>query len=683
MKIIDKRKLVINNINNNITEIDLLEDEIETKLLDFYQLSKNIASELRDILISEKKDIVNEVLYADEISISKDRLMYLIMIAPKRDISEVSESKIFVREVDNVLNTLKDRYKDSIEIRRTGYAVLGSDEEQTMLSGFWIQILITIIGILIIFFIGFRRLVYPILSFIPLSIGILLMYGFYSITVGTLNIITLIAPILLYGMGIDYAIHFGTRYGEIRAELGKDAPQSEILRETFNSIGYGMVVAVLTTIFAFLSFLTSSIGGLFNFAIITSSGTLFSFLSMMYLLPIIVLWRERKFKKTKTNFISSSKFILLGKLSNSIYGTIISIIIVLVALLLIPFYRGLEIEFEKDAIKMQGLESVKLGEELGERFDQSHSQTAFIVKGYDNVVNFEKELKRRENDVPVYPTINASRTISARKAVREFEKFGWDRDINTLSEYKQKYIDKKGESSKVIADLYEFFVRNYVDWENDDYLVLVNSSGYVWYEKALKAHIKDLTTLEHNTGFFGAGIIKVWWFLTSHMIGDLLIFSIISLVIIVIILAFITKSLKGTLICTTSLLISCLSTLSIMAIFNIRINFANISAFAVIMGLGIDYTIYIYYRLVHESQFDTIDAISSTGKAVLLTTLTTLVSFGVVAFSTHPGIASLGLIISIGLTMCFLSSLFLIPTLVKICYRKQILIENKNIEAQK
>jgi predicted RND superfamily exporter protein len=101
------------------------------------------------------------------------------------------------------------------------------DEESAILNNVLIQLAITVVGILVIFAVGLKKITYPLLSMIPLAISVIVMFGIYSLVIQTINIITIITPIVLFGMGIDYSIHFGARYGEVRAELGNKATQQK------------------------------------------------------------------------------------------------------------------------------------------------------------------------------------------------------------------------------------------------------------------------------------------------------------------------------------------------------------------------------------------------------------------------------------------------------------------------
>lgn len=692
MSIYDKKGLVskIEGIdeslkNNIISKIDEIDNKINDILREFSSKAEKIAKEMKNVYLSSTptrnpkkgktlKDIVKDVLFSDSLSLSPDSLMYMVIISPKIKLIEIINSRIFVSNIDYELNKIKEKYKGEIILHRTGHPVLVTDEEKSMLDGFSFMMGITILGILLIFLIGLKRLIYPVLSMIPLFIGILIMFGIYSLIVQTINIVTIVTPIILFGIGIDYAIHFGARYGEVRAKLGKDVSQELILEETFNSIGPGLMIGAITTIFSFLCLITSTIIGFINLAIMASSGVLTGFLCMIYILPIIVTWREKKHNTIDVEFLNSNKLIRLGRVSNSKAGTIIALILILLSLTSIIFIPKLEIEIEQDALRQKGLESIKYIKILGEKYDYPYTQTNYVVEKYDNLKKFKAEVRRKENGTPIYPTINPVSTMDAKKSIRALEKIGWDRNPDTLDEYIEKYAKKRnimGGSNESAALIHNYILQNYINFdEKEEYLITIEAQGYVWHKEFFENHIKDLIKLGKNTNTTGSGLLLIWNFLVTNMLNDLLIASIIAFLIIFLILFLSTRNLTGTIACSISLLTAIISTLSIMSMLQFKINFVNILAFPVIIGLGIDYSVHIYYGLLYDKKMSIINVISSTGKAVLLTTLTTLIAFGSISFSAHPGLAKLGQIASIGIFLSLLSSLFIIPLFIKIFYRK-------------
>ena len=685
MSIYDKRTLVsslhLKEEEKELTLAQMKEVELELGQIlgEFKQRALLFSEDLKGHLTSgeliegEKiayNDIVTGVLYSDEYSISKDQLMYLAMISPKKNIDEIDHAKEFVVTVDKKLNELRGTYSDLI-IRRTGFAAVQLDTQVAMFNNFGIMMLFTAIGILLVFFLGLKSIDFPFLSMLPLSISVLLMFGLFS-SLGTLNLFSIMTPIILFGLGIDYAIHIGSRYGEVRLELGPQAPPEDVLRETLNTIFSGLFIASTTTVFAFLSMGMSTINGFAESGILAATGVVSAFFTMIYVLPVIIIWREGKFKKSTITFLKSDKFYWLGNLANSPFSTVISIVILLVGVAYF-FLPGIEIEKDGMRLTPQEVESISLSKDLEEKFGFTDAQSYFVIKGYDNLRAFRKEINREEKGSRVYPAINAMRVMDAKKAIRTFDKLGWDRDPKTLSTYRDKYAEKSsmmGSTNENVADLYEFIVRNYVNWDNDEFLVIVPPSGYVWDSDLTEMYINDLNRLEDKFEVRSAGFIKIWQWLLDHLMEDLIKSSLIAFCLMLLILLITMKSLRGTLICSLAMLLSFAATLSIVYLSGIKFNYSNVMAFPLIIGLGIDYIVHIYHRLVHEENKNVVNAISSTGKAVLLTTLTTLTAFGTISFSIHRGLAQIGIITCIGLSISLLSSLFLVPSMVKIAFRE-------------
>jgi predicted RND superfamily exporter protein len=80
-----------------------------------------------------------------------------------------------------------------------------------------------------------------------------------------------------------------------------------------------------------------------------------------------------------------------------------------------------------------------------------------------------------------------------------------------------------------------------------------------------------------------------------------------------------------------------------------------------IIGIGIDSSIHLLHRLRGEKSKSVREAVTHTGKAILLTTLTTLLGFGSLAFINHPGMANLGVTVALGMTISLITTLVFIP----------------------
>ncbi len=119
-----------------------------------------------------------------------------------------------------------------------------------------------------------------------------------------------------------------------------------------------------------------------------------------------------------------------------------------------------------------------------------------------------------------------------------------------------------------------------------------------------------------------------------------------------------------------SLFLAGLLSAAFMVFFNIPLNFANIIALPLIMGIGVDNGIHIVHR--HRRAIERPSSLlqTSTARGIFFSTLTTICSFGNLAVSPHVGMASMGKLLTIGITMALLTSMFMIPAFLLVKRKK-------------
>lgn len=105
----------------------------------------------------------------------------------------------------------------------------------------------------------------------------------------------------------------------------------------------------------------------------------------------------------------------------------------------------------------------------------------------------------------------------------------------------------------------------------------------------------------------------------------------------------------------------------IMGWLNIPFNPANIMTLPLVVGIGVTNGIHIINRFAEE-QSPSILA-RSTGKAVLVSALTTIAGFGSLMLAQHRGIASLGQVMSLGTAACMIAALTLLPAILNLRLR--------------
>jgi hopanoid biosynthesis associated RND transporter like protein HpnN len=143
-----------------------------------------------------------------------------------------------------------------------------------------------------------------------------------------------------------------------------------------------------------------------------------------------------------------------------------------------------------------------------------------------------------------------------------------------------------------------------------------------------------------------------------------------SLVVIAVLLLLLMQSVKDALLVLVPLLLGSLLTAAVVVATGGRFNFANVIVLPLLLGIGVDNGIHLMHRLrsTGDSYADLLR--TSTARGVFYSGLTTIVSFGILAFSAHPGTASMGRLLTIGVLMTLASSLIVLPALLDLNQRR-------------
>jgi len=104
-----------------------------------------------------------------------------------------------------------------------------------------------------------------------------------------------------------------------------------------------------------------------------------------------------------------------------------------------------------------------------------------------------------------------------------------------------------------------------------------------------------------------------------------------------------------------------------MGLAKISFNPANIMTLPLVIGIGVTNGIHILNRFAEEKRPGILAR--STGKAVLVSGLTTIVGFGSLALSKHRGIESLGYVMAAGTATCMIVGLIFLPAVLTLLIR--------------
>ncbi len=121
------------------------------------------------------------------------------------------------------------------------------------------------------------------------------------------------------------------------------------------------------------------------------------------------------------------------------------------------------------------------------------------------------------------------------------------------------------------------------------------------------------------------------------------------------------RSLRAVLLAHVPVLLAGVWLVGLMAMFNVPFNPANIMTLPLVVGIGVTYGVHILTRFAEERNPAILA--KSTGKAVLVSGLTTAAGFGSLILAKHQGIVSLGFVMSVGVAAAMIAGLLSLPAL--------------------
>ena len=136
-----------------------------------------------------------------------------------------------------------------------------------------------------------------------------------------------------------------------------------------------------------------------------------------------------------------------------------------------------------------------------------------------------------------------------------------------------------------------------------------------------------------------------------------------ALLVISILLYILMDKHRDALLIMIPILMAAMLTAAISLIFSIPLNFANIIALPLLLGIGVDSGIHIVHRYRNAPPKNGIILATSSARAVAVSSLTTIVSIGNLSLSSHLGTASMGKLLTIGISMTLLCTLIILPSL--------------------
>ncbi len=199
-------------------------------------------------------------------------------------------------------------------------------------------------------------------------------------------------------------------------------------------------------------------------------------------------------------------------------------------------------------------------------------------------------------------------------------------------------------------------LERYRSRDGKHWLITIFPRKYIWDLTTLRAFNSQLRYISPRA----TGLPPMFMSLIDYVAADGKKASVLALVVVFVLLMLDFRSLKHTVFAMVPLLFGGVWMLGLMKTFGIMLNIQNVMGLPLIIGIGIDYGVHFIHRYRLEGENRIFEIFSSTGKAVLLTSLTTIIGFASLVSLPHRGTVSMGIVLVIGIASCFLTSVLIL-----------------------
>ena len=535
------------------------------------------------------------------------------------------------------------------------------------LTLFLITNFLMIVLLLFIFYRSFWGVLLPLLV---VGLATLWTVGTMALLGISLDLLTNIIPTILMVIGISDVIHLFTHY------LGKrDAGFEKIkaLKNSIKEVGMATLITSLTTAIGFLSLSTSSFTSLIEMGLFSTVGLIYAFFLTYTVLPaLIALYPDDyfKIKFKQMNWEKSMNGLLEKILANSRTVMIASAGIFLIGIWGISQMKvnnyllgdlkddhPQRLEFSFFEEKFGGARPFEM--EIVVKDDSSNIFSKEVLLELEKVDSFLTNQYGVKNLIspPIiikqanqiyhsgrerYYKIPTSANLIKRLS-NQITYHAEDLDIN-------RYLDPNLKAARISGKIPDW--GTYIDGQKNEafftFLAENNLRKNIFFKLTGTGYLMDL----NNT----------------YLVQNVIVGLVIAIIIIGFLFAFWFRSGKMFLLTLIPNLLPLLFIAGIMGIFGITLKISTAIIFIISFGIAVDDSIHFLTRFKHELKNNSVrqsvkNAYSTTGKAIVITSLILVGGFSTLCFSDFLGTFYIGFLISLTLLMALIADLVLLPIL--------------------
>ncbi len=515
---------------------------------------------------------------------------------------------------------------------------------------------------------------------VPLLVSLTITFAITYFVLGVLNTMTSVLFVILFGLGIDYGIHFYARYLEFRSS-GKDAIVA--IEHTYMSSGRAIMTSAITTALALFVLIYAEFRGFSEFGFISGLGILLAYLSMMYLMPAFIMLFE------KWNFIlvnrntEGSNYVKKIPKRYPFARTIVAAGFLIVIFVIFNKDK-LNFEYNFGVLEPEFPEFVEFSELSGDAVSSNRRNPAYVVADTDEEIEIILEsirrIMREKGDESTILDVEALQERFPTTEEQEQAKLTRLADIRILlqdpfiADQESDDLDRLRRASQATEPLNferlpDYLTERFItrDGEIGRFVMIYPSVGLADGRNsiAFKNEIGRIETADGSV-FYSASTSLVAASMLDLMIQESFVMVMATFIMILIMMFISFRSFRWTIISMLPLVIGLSWLFFIMIIFDMSFNFYNLVTLPAILGIGNDNGVHLASRYREEGKKSMWNVLSSTGQHISIGSFTTMLGFAGLLFTVHPGLFSIGLLAVIGIGMTLLSAVTFLPALVQV-----------------
>jgi hopanoid biosynthesis associated RND transporter like protein HpnN len=637
-----------------------------------------------------------------------------VLVQPKLDFGALEPGGAATRAMRAVIAQLPYVKDHTARVRLTGQIPLADEEFATVAQGAITGLIGSFLLITLWLYLATRswRLIIPILA--TLVVGLMLTLLFATVAVGTLNLISVGFGVLFVGIAVDFAIQFAVRYRERRYEF---ADPAEAMRRTAHRVGSQILVAAAATAAGFLAFVPTSFAGVAELGLIAGVGMLIAFTCTMSFLPAAITLCRPAGEKALVGFTWAAPLDrLVARHRTPILA--VTAILVVAALAVSP-----RLAFDSDPLNTKNphTEAMETLRDLINDPITNPYSIDVLVPNLSAIAPLEAKLTalptvskvisinsfvpdHQEEKLAIIadarsilePTLATPAQpgapitpdqvrLAAKTALSSIEpalaKLPPDHPLAAIAADLRKTETASDATALAIdASLTHFLpgelnrLRTVLDAQPVTLSSIPGEITRDWLlpdgrarlqvmpqelgagSRGLRQFVDDVTPVAPHAGGAAVTIEAT----SDTIVGAFREAAVYAVVAIALILAIALRRVREVLLVLAPLLLSALLTLLVAVLLPLKLNFANIIALPLLLGVGVSFNIYFVMNW-REGRRGLL--VSATARAIVFSAMTTGTAFGSLALSAHPGTASMGKLLLISLGCTLVASLVFIPAL--------------------